>query len=120
MIMTAQYRPYRGTASHSLDRSLVNHFFYCCLNADEDCVDGTETEHIGWPDHEPGIQIYEKTTEDIPFSRRKRSLLVTIFLTVFVGSVCFLVGFFSHGAHSECITQTVRIHTDLLLFPNLT
>lgn len=31
MIMTAQYRPYRGTASHSLDRSLVNHFLIVVL-----------------------------------------------------------------------------------------
>src|SRR5699024_3241945 len=104
---TAQYRPYRGKCLVS-PQSCAN--LVCCV-ADEDCVDGTESEHIGWHDHhEPGVQIYEKTTEEIPFARRRRSLLVTVLLSILVGSICFLVGFFSHSSHSECISNTVSAH----------
>ena len=79
--MTAQYRPYR----------------------DEEGSDSADHEHLNWADSDsPGsIQIYEKTTEDLPFGGNKR-FLVSLFSVVAVAVlVGFLIGFFSHS-HSEC------------------
>ena len=70
-------------------------------------MDGTETEHIGWPDHEPGIQIYEKTTEDVPFARRRKSLLLMAGVTFIISAICFLFGFFIRDTHSNCVQQAV-------------
>lgn len=72
-IMSAQYRPYR----------------------DEESVDGMEA--TSWSDHEPGtIQIYEKTTEELPFnSASKRALWIQIALLVTIGILGFLLGYFA-------------------------
>lgn len=71
--MSAQYRPYR----------------------DEESVDGLEA---AWSDNEPGsIQIYEKTTEEIPFNgNNNRTLLLRIAFVTTVGILGFLLGFFAH------------------------
>lgn len=70
--MSAQYRPYR----------------------DEESVDGLEA---AWSDNEPGsVQIYEKTTEDLPFSSAsKRILWLQIALLSTVGLLGFLLGYFA-------------------------
>lgn len=72
--MTAQYKPYR----------------------DEESVDGLET--TSWTDHEPGsIQIYEKTTEELPFNSVNKNSLwkqsALYLLTIIIG---FLLGYFGH------------------------
>lgn len=71
--MSAAYRPYR----------------------DEESVDGLES--TSWTDHEPGtIQIYEKTTEELPFGpSSKRALWIQIALLVTVGLLGFLLGYYS-------------------------
>lgn len=71
--MSAQYRPYR----------------------DEESVDGLEA--TSWSDNEPGtIQIYEKTTEELPFnSLSKRTLCTQIALLLTVGILGFLLGYFT-------------------------
>lgn len=71
--MSAQYRPYR----------------------DEESVDGMEA--TSWSDHEPGtIQIYEKTTEELPFSSaNKRALWIQIALLITIGILGFLLGYFA-------------------------
>lgn len=71
--MSAQYRPYR----------------------DEESVDGLET--TSWSDNEPGsIQIYEKTTEEIPFnSANRRNLWIQVAFLVTVGLLGFLLGYFT-------------------------
>ena len=81
--MTAQYRPYR----------------------DEDACDSSDPdqERLNWTDSEGrgSIQIYEKTTEALPFGGNRR-LLASLFTVVAVAVlVGFLIGFFSHS-HSEC------------------
>lgn len=78
--MSAQYRPYR----------------------DEESVDGLEA--AAWTDIEPGtIQIYEKTTEELPFgSVSKRTLWIQIALLIIVGSLGFLLGFLATShTHNE-------------------
>lgn len=78
--MSAQYRPYR----------------------DEESVDGLEA--AAWTDTEPGtIQIYEKTTEELPFgSVNKRTIWIQIVLLFVIGSLGFLLGFFaSYHPHNE-------------------
>lgn len=83
--MSAQYRPYR----------------------DEESVDGLEA--AAWTDTEPGtIQIYEKTTEELPFGAvNKRTLWIQIALLILVGSLGFLLGFFAtyHPASSHIETN---------------
>lgn len=71
--MSAQYRPYR----------------------DEESVDGLEA--TSWSDNEPGtIQIYEKTTEELPFnSANKRALWIQIALLITIGILGFLLGYFT-------------------------
>lgn len=71
--MSAQYRPYR----------------------DEESIDGLEA--TSWSDNEPGtIQIYEKTTEELPFnSANKRALWIQIALLVTIGILGFLLGYFA-------------------------
>lgn len=71
--MSAAYRPYR----------------------DEESVDGLES--TSWTDHEPGtIQIYEKTTEELPFGpSSKRALWVQIALLLITGFLGFLLGYYS-------------------------
>lgn len=71
--MSAQYRPYR----------------------DEESVDGLET--TSWSDNEPGsIQIYEKTTEELPFnSTSRRTLWIQIAFFATVGLLGFLLGYFT-------------------------
>lgn len=71
--MSAQYRPYR----------------------DEESVDGLEA--TSWSDNEPGtIQIYEKTTEELPFnSANKRALWIQIALLITIGILGFLLGYFA-------------------------
>lgn len=89
--MTAQYRPYR----------------------DEDGSDSADHEHLNWTDSEGrgSIQIYEKTTEDLPFGSNKRflaSLFSVVAIAVLIG---FLIGFFSHS-HSECsVSQSVALNS---------
>lgn len=70
--MSAQYRPYR----------------------DEESVDGIDAT---WSDNEPGsIQIYEKTTEELPFnSNQNRPLWTQIALFATVGLLGFCLGFFA-------------------------
>lgn len=77
--MTAQYKPYR----------------------DEESVDGLET--ASWTvSHEPGsVQIYERTTEELPFnsaSRKSLWLHSAFYLSAII--LGFLLGFFSH-THSH-------------------
>lgn len=71
--MSAQYRPYR----------------------DEESVDGLEA--TSWSDNEPGtIQIYEKTTEELPFnSANKRALYTQVALLSAIGILGFLLGYFA-------------------------
>lgn len=71
--MSAQYRPYR----------------------DEESVDGLEA--TSWSDNEPGtIQIYEKTTEELPFnSVNKRALSIQIALLITIGVLGFCLGYFA-------------------------
>lgn len=71
--MSAQYRPYR----------------------DEESLDGLEA--TSWSDNEPGtVQIYEKTTEELPFSStNKRALWVQIALLSTIGILGFLLGYFA-------------------------
>lgn len=85
--MSAQYRPYR----------------------DEDCSDGPDTDHLNWSDEPGSIQIYEKTTEALPFHANRRRL-GTIGLAVICLLGGFLVGYMSHVSHSECIpTMSVAL-----------
>lgn len=71
--MSAQYRPYR----------------------DEESVDGLET--TSWTDAEPGsIQIYEKTTEELPMASNKRALRIQIALCTLAALLGFLLGFYAH------------------------
>jgi hypothetical protein len=82
MTLTAQYRPYR----------------------DEEGLDGLDNDHLAWSDHEPGtIQIYEKTTEDLPFTSNRRLMFGVIMLSVLTLLTGFLIGYFSHTQHSECV-----------------
>ena len=53
------------------------------------------------------MQIYEKTTEDLPYANRRRSLIWIITLSALVGAIGFLIGYFSHTTHSECIHNKV-------------
>lgn len=78
--MSAQYRPYR----------------------DEESVDGLEAT---WSDNEPGsVQIYEKTTEELPFdSSYKRISIIQIALICSVGILGFLLGYFAPLHTSERI-----------------
>lgn len=71
--MSAQYRPYR----------------------DEESVDGMEA--TSWTDHEPGtIQIYEKTTEELPFGTvNRKALWIQIALFITIGILGFLLGYFA-------------------------
>lgn len=107
MTLTAQYRPYRGNVNSKICTKLI------CISdlshqPDEECTDGMDGDHIGWHDHEPDIQIYEKTTEEMPFADRRRSLFWVISLSAMVGAIGFLIGYFSHTTHSECIHNKVR------------
>lgn len=72
--MTAQYKPYR----------------------DEESVDGLET--TSWTDNEPGsIQIYEKTTEELPFnSVNKRSVWIHTAFYLATMILGFLLGYIMH------------------------
>nr|XP_027200501.1 N-acetylated-alpha-linked acidic dipeptidase 2-like [Dermatophagoides pteronyssinus] len=78
MTLTAQYRPYR----------------------DEEC---TDVDHIGWPEHEPAIQIYEKTTETIPYHvyHNKRSFILILSISVGIGIFGFLLGYYCHSNHQK-------------------
>ncbi|KAH7639834.1 hypothetical protein HUG17_3867 [Dermatophagoides farinae] len=88
MTLTAQYRPYR----------------------DEEC---TDVDHNGWPEHEPAIQIYEKTTETIPYHvyRNKRSIILILSISACIGIFGFLIGYFSHSNHlshtNDCLQTKV-------------
>ncbi|RWS12811.1 N-acetylated-alpha-linked acidic dipeptidase 2-like protein [Dinothrombium tinctorium] len=89
--MSAQYRPYR----------------------DEDSCDGVENDHLNWNDNEPGsVQIYEKTTEDLPFKSNRRfilSALGVISISIVIG---FIIGYFSHSQHTTCIPNiSVALHS---------
>jgi len=84
MTLTAQYRPYRD---------------------EDNGLDGLDNDHLAWSDHEPGtIQIYEKTTEDLPFSSNRRLLLGVIMLSV----LTLLAGFFN---------WILRTHSTLRMCP---
>lgn len=89
--MTAQYRPYR----------------------DEDGLDGLDNDQLAWADHEPGtIQIYEKTTEDLPFQTNRRFLIGTIGLSLISCMIGFLIGYFGHSNHSSCVPNlSVALHS---------
>lgn len=91
--MAAQYRPYR----------------------DEEGLDGLDSEQLAWSDHEPGtIQIYEKTTEplQLQFRQNKRMMLGTIGLGVLACLLGFLVGYFAHSRHSDCVPNlAVALHS---------
>lgn len=78
--MSAAYRPYR----------------------DEESVDGLEA--TAWTDNEPGsVQIYEKTTEELPFgANSKKQSLILAALILLGGLLGFLLGFFT--VQKECIT----------------
>lgn len=79
--MTAQYRPYR----------------------DEESVDGMEA--TSWTDNEPGsIQIYEKTTEELPFNGRKATW-IQIALYCTVGILGFLLGYFGPFHQKDLLTH---------------
>lgn len=84
--MSAQYRPYR----------------------DEESVDGLEA--TSWSDNEPGtIQIYEKTTEELPFSSvNRRVLWLQIAAFVVAGILLFLLGYFAsfHRIKVDIDTET--------------
>ncbi|XP_054154396.1 putative N-acetylated-alpha-linked acidic dipeptidase [Oppia nitens] len=83
MTLTAQYRPYRD---------------------DVDGLDGVDNSDLSWPDNEIGtIQIYEKTTEDIPFVSNRRLLCGVVMLSVLTLLTGFLIGYFAHSTHSECV-----------------
>ncbi|KAI1284850.1 N-acetylated-alpha-linked acidic dipeptidase 2 [Halotydeus destructor] len=80
--MTAQYRPYK----------------------DED--DATDTDHFNWSDEPSSIQIYEKTTEALPFQSRRRfviSAISAILVSIIAG---FLLGYYSHSDHVDCVYST--------------
>lgn len=78
--MSAQYRPYR----------------------DEESVDGLET--TSWTDNEPGsIQIYEKTTEELPFAANKKNQWIQVGLYILIGILGFLLGFYGPFPHQHSI-----------------
>ncbi|RWS29270.1 N-acetylated-alpha-linked acidic dipeptidase 2-like protein [Leptotrombidium deliense] len=89
--MSAQYRPYR----------------------DEDHCDGLENDNLNWGDNEPGsIQIYEKTTEDLPFSSNRRFVLSALGVTLITFVVGFVIGYFVHTNHAACIPNiSVALHS---------
>lgn len=70
--MSAQYRPYR----------------------DEESVDGLEAS---WSDNDPGtVQIYEKTTEELPFNAaNNRNLWLLVFYFTLIGVLGFILGLYT-------------------------
>lgn len=93
--MSAQYRPYR----------------------DEESVDGMEA--TSWTDNEPGsIQIYEKTTEELPFSSANRKTLwVQLALYFVTGILGFLLGYFGPFHQKDFLTnleESERIFSEQL------
>lgn len=82
--MAAQYRPYR----------------------DEDSVDGMET--TSWTDNEPGtLQIYEKTTEELPFNAaNKKAFWIQIALFFLTGLLGFFLGYFGPFHPSDLAPNT--------------
>jgi len=97
--MSAQYRPYR----------------------DEEGSDGLDNERLNWSDHEPGsIQIYEKTTEELPFHATRRAALGTIGLALICLLSGFLIGYISHLQHSECVpSMSVSLNSVKEADPNI-
>lgn len=89
--MSAQYRPYR----------------------DEESVEGLEAT---WSDNEPGsVQIYEKTTEELPFnSASKRFIWTQVALLSTVGILGFILGYFTpyHPAMSINAPQTGQMYSN--------
>jgi hypothetical protein len=69
-----------------------------------------DNDHLAWSDHEPGtIQIYEKTTEDLPFTSNRRFMFGVIMLSVLTLLTGFLIGYFAHTQHSECVPNLVSL-----------
>lgn len=80
--MSAQYRPYR----------------------DEESLDGLET--TSWTDAEPGsIQIYEKTTEELPFASNRKALIIQIALFFLTGILGFLLGYSGPFHQTDLLTS---------------
>lgn len=90
--MSAQYRPYR----------------------DEESVDGMEA--TSWTDNEPGtIQIYEKTTEELPYNQmNRRQLYIHIALLITVGSLGLLVGYMMSMHPAACVVSIAGNNESIL------
>lgn len=93
--MSAAYRPYR----------------------DEEASDGQDNERLNWSGsegHEPrSLQIYEKTTEDLPsFVNSRKQFLYTLLSVILISVVLgFIMGYFSH-THSDCVpVVSVALHS---------
>jgi len=83
--MAAAYRPYKDEDS--------------CDN-----LNNLEDEGFTWPDHEPAsLQIYERTTEDLRFPNNRRYLFTCLGCLAFSFLIGFLLGFFGHSSHNECV-----------------
>ena len=83
--MSAAYRPYKD--EDSLDN-----------------VQNLEEEILNWSDHEPcSIQIYEKTTEELPFSSNRKYLLICLGVGLISSFFGYLLGCFSHSHPNQCI-----------------
>lgn len=57
-------------------------------------------DHIGWSEHEPSIQIYEKNAEPKSFKKRTFPWMLS-FITI-AGIFGFIIGYFCHKTHSDC------------------
>ncbi|XP_015789209.1 N-acetylated-alpha-linked acidic dipeptidase-like protein [Tetranychus urticae] len=92
--MAAAYRPYKD--EDSFDN----------LNALDD--DG-----LNWPDNEPAsLQIYERTTEDLPFPSNRRYLIACLGLAIMSMFIGLMIGYFAHSSHDECIPNyVVSLHS---------
>lgn len=84
--MTAQYRPYRDEETYE---------------------DGQEASLSSWDTQEPGtIQIYEKTTQDLPIVQQRRFFAYAIILVI----ISLLIGFM-FGQLNTCTSCNVNDST---------
>ena len=78
--MTAQYRPYRD---------------------EETFEDGQEQSLSNWDNQEPGtVQIYEKTTEELPLGQQRRLIIYAVILVICSLFLGFIVGQLNGGKSS--------------------
>ena len=92
--MAAAYRPYK----------------------DEDSCDNLnvlDDDGLNWPDNEPAsLQIYERTTEDLPFPSNRRYLIACLGLALISMFIGLMIGYFAHSSHNECIPNyVVSLHS---------